>query len=54
MKRVLLLLLTVVLISYSVKFAAAAECYYEGKAYSDGAKNPIGQVCDGQTGSWKG
>ncbi|MGB8892887.1 MAG: hypothetical protein WA322_18885 [Pseudolabrys sp.] len=29
------------------------ECFYQGKAYSDGAKNPAGQVCEGKTGTWK-
>jgi hypothetical protein len=33
--------------------ALAKNCVYEGKEYSDGAKNDKGQVCDGQTGSWK-
>ena len=26
------------------------QCSYEGKAYSDGATNPIGQVCN--SGTW--
>jgi hypothetical protein len=45
-----------ILLATMVMFSAAAEaknCYYNGKAYSDGARNEIGQVCDGQTGSWK-
>lgn len=33
--------------------AQAADCYYNGKRYSDGARNEQGQVCDGQTGTWK-
>jgi hypothetical protein len=37
----------------SVNFAYAKDCWYQGKRYSDGAKNDKGQVCDGQTGGWK-
>jgi hypothetical protein len=37
----------------SVAHAEMKVCYYDGKAYSDGAKNDKGQVCDGQTGTWK-
>ena len=33
--------------------AQMKECFYQGKAYSDGATNPAGQTCDGKTGTWK-
>ena len=26
------------------------QCFYQGKAYSDGTTNPVGQVCD--AGTW--
>lgn len=38
---------------FLVSAAQAGECYYKGQRYSDGARNDQGQVCDGQTGTWK-
>ena len=31
--------------------AVAAPCFYQGRAFSNGATNPIGQVCE--KGSWR-
>jgi hypothetical protein len=51
--------LKILLLAAALGFTAAVaqaqvqvkqQCSYEGKAYADGATNPIGQVCN--SGSW--
>jgi hypothetical protein len=29
------------------------QCFYQGRAFSDGATNAEGKVCDAMTGSWR-
>ncbi len=29
---------------------ARADCIYDGQVYANGERNPLGQVCDGQSG----
>ena len=52
-KLIILLLAAALAFIGTAAQAQMKECFYQGKAYSDGAKNPAGQVCEGKTGTWK-
>jgi hypothetical protein len=52
MGKLKILLLAAALAFIGTAQAQMKECFYQGKAYSHGAKNPAGQVCNGKTGTW--
>jgi hypothetical protein len=47
-------ILALLLLTSTMDLASAGgTCLYKGMTYSDGARNDIGQVCDGLTGTWR-